>query len=250
MKLQLIRNATLRLYYDGYCLLTDPYFADKLSRPSYAGKSKNPLVELPLPVHEIIADADAVLLSHLHSDHFDPAAQELLPKDLPIICQAEDEQVLRKKGFTSVSPVREKLSWHGIQIQRMPGKHGDGDVLKEMGIASGFLLEADNEPSVYWVGDSVLSDEIKKIIISKRPAIIITHTCGAQWGNQVKIVMDEVQTAEVCKMAPQSKVIAVHMEAVDHATVTRTALREYAREQGIKDEQLLIPVDGETIEFN
>ncbi len=250
MKLQLIRNATFRLYYAGFCLITDPYFADKQSRPSYAGKSKNPLVELPLPVHEIIADADGVLVSHLHSDHFDPAAQELLPKNLPIICQAEDEQALIEKGFMYVFPVRERLSWHGIQIQRIPGRHGDGDVLKQMGISSGFLLEADNVLSVYWVGDSVLSDEIKEVIVSKRPGIIITHSCGAQWGNQVKIVMDEVQTAEVCKIAPQSTVIAVHMEAVDHATVTRKALREYAREQGIKDEQLLIPADGETIEFN
>ncbi len=88
MQIQLIRNATLRLQYAGLQLLTDPYLAAKHSRPSFTGKSPNPLVELPIPPEEVIAGVDGVLVSHLHSDHFDPAARDLLPKDIPILCQA------------------------------------------------------------------------------------------------------------------------------------------------------------------
>ena len=63
------------------------------------------------------------------------------------------------------------------------------------------------------------------------------------------IVMDAEQTVKVCNYAPDAKVIATHMEALDHATVTRAQLRDYAQQQGIDDEQLLIPVDGDVLSF-
>nr|MDJ0757268.1 MBL fold metallo-hydrolase [Ardenticatenaceae bacterium] len=80
MNLQLIRNATLRIKYAGQTILIDPYLANKHTLPSYAGKSKNPLVDLPLPAAEVVAGVDLVIVSHLHGDHFDQAAQDLLPK--------------------------------------------------------------------------------------------------------------------------------------------------------------------------
>ena len=69
------------------------------------------------------------------------------------------------------------------------------------------------------------------------------------WGDNVLIVMDAAQTVAVCRAAPNSTVIATHMEALDHATVTREALRKHAEAQGIEPERLLIPLDGEKITF-
>ncbi len=83
MKIQLIRSATIRLDYAGQKLLIDPYLAAKFSLPSFTGRSPNPMVDLPFSPQEVIANNDAVIVSHLHSDHFDPAAQELLPKRPP-----------------------------------------------------------------------------------------------------------------------------------------------------------------------
>ena len=150
-----MRNATMRIEYAGRRFVTDPYLAAKFSRPSYTGKSPNPLVELPYPAEQVIEGAEMALISHLHSDHFDPAAQELLPKEMEIICQAGDEERLQGMGFRQVRPVQESLDWRGINIRRIPGQHGSGQVLKEMGDASGFILQAANEPSVYWVGDTI-----------------------------------------------------------------------------------------------
>jgi hypothetical protein len=44
-------------------------------------------------------------------------------------------------------------------------------------------------------------------------------------------------------------VIATHMESLDHATISRSDLRQYAQAQGITPEQLRIPLDGETLVF-
>ena len=60
MKLQLIRNATMRLEYAGHQLLLDPYFAAKHSMPSFAKVSLNPTVDLPMPIDDILQDVEAL----------------------------------------------------------------------------------------------------------------------------------------------------------------------------------------------
>ncbi len=249
MQIQLIRNATLRLEYAHRSLLIDPYLAAKHSRPSYTGASPNPLVDLPCSPLEAVAGIEMVLISHLHSDHFDPAAQELLPKAIPILCQPEDKAAIASIGFRDVIPVKDTVNWQGITITRTPCQHGTGAVLGEMGNASGFVFHAENEPTAYWVGDTIWCEAVAETILGTQPDVIITHSCGAMWGDHILIVMDAVQTVAVCRAAPNSTVIATHMEALDHATVTRAALRKYAAAHGIEAEKLLIPLDGEKIAF-
>jgi len=247
MQLQLIRSATLRLEYAHHRFVIDPYLAAKLTRPSYTGASPNPLVDLPCSPQEVIAGIEMALISHLHSDHFDPAAQELLPKTIPILCQPGDAAEIESMGFRSVTPVKDTVNRQGIRITRTPCQHGTGAVLGEMGDAFGFVFEAVNEPTVYWAGDTIWCEVVAEMIHRMQPDVIITHSCGAMWGDQVLIVMDAAQTVAVCRAAPNSTVIATHMEALDHATVTREALRKYAETQGIKPRKLLIPLDGEKV---
>ena len=110
----------------------------------------------------------------------------------------------------------------------------------------GFSLEAPGEPTFYWCGDSVLYPPLREAISATDPDVIVTHSCGALWDGTL-IVMDAQQTLELCEAAPRATVIATHMEALDHATVSREALRQAADAQGIAADRLLIPRDGETI---
>jgi L-ascorbate metabolism protein UlaG (beta-lactamase superfamily) len=230
-------------------LVIDQYLAAKHSRPSFTGRSPNPLVDLPCSPQAVIAGIEMALISHLHSDHFDPAAQELLPKDTPILCQPGDEAQIAAKGFRQVTPIEERLTWHDITITRTPGQHGSGEVLAQMGQASGFIFQAEHEPTVYWAGDTIWNETLAGIVARTQPRIIITHSCGAVWGEQVLIVMDAAQTVAVCRAAPQSIVVATHMDSLDHATVSRDELRQYAAANGVGPEQLLIPADGQTLNF-
>jgi L-ascorbate metabolism protein UlaG (beta-lactamase superfamily) len=230
-------------------ILIDPYLAAKHSRPSFTSKSPNPLVDLPCAPQDVIANIDLVLISHLHSDHFDPAAQKLLPRDTPILCQPGDEAEIAAKGFRQVTPLAKSLVWHEITMTRTLCQHGSGEVLTEMGPASGFIFQAEHEPTVYWAGDTIWNDPVAENIARAQPQFIITHSCGATWGEHVLIVMDAAQTVAVCRAAARSTVIAIHMDALDHATVSRADLRRYATSQGIAPEQLLIPADGETLVF-
>jgi L-ascorbate metabolism protein UlaG (beta-lactamase superfamily) len=250
MKIQLIRNATMKFYYGRLCVLTDPYLAPKHTLPPYAGKSANPCVDLPIPLSDVLSGVQMTLLSHAHGDHFDKTAQDALPKDRRLYCQPSDAESIHQLGFSNVRPVEDEVDWEGINIVRTSGKHGSGEVLDEMGAVSGYVISKAAEPVIYWVGDSILSEEVRQTVDRYRPDVIITHSCGAVWGkDKTLIVMDAAQTIDLCKYAPMSQIIAIHMEAVDHATVTRTNLAIERGKADIAKERLLIPRDGEIIEL-
>ncbi len=250
MRLRLFRNATQRLRYAGRELLLDPYFAPKHSRPSYAGRSPNPLVDLPCPPEEIMAGAELLILSHLHSDHFDPEAQRLLPKDLPVLCQPGDEEAIRGHGFERLTPVEGTLVWNGITLTRTPGQHGTGPAeLADMGQVSGFVFQAPGEPTVYWAGDTVLYEAVRESLARFRPDVVVTHSSGALWKGNGPIVMDAAQTLAVCQALPEARVVAIHLDSLDHGEVSRADLWTAARAAGIADARLLIPADGETLEL-
>lgn len=193
-----------------------------------------------------MAGAELLIVSHLHSDHFDPEAQRLLPKDLPVLCQPGDEEAIREHGFEGVTPVLDSIEWQGITITRTPGQHGTfPSELAEMGQVSGFVLQAPGEPTVYWTGDTILYEPVSQVIERFRPDVIVTHSSGAMWKGSGPIVMDADQTIAVCQAAPESRVVAIHLDSLDHGTVSRQDLR--ARAAGIS--QLLIPEDGETLQF-
>ena len=92
MKLQLIRNATLKLEYGGRTILIDPFFAARHSRPSFTWRSLNPLVDLPVHIDTILSGVELVVVSHLHADHFDPAKREAFRKIRigDLICELRD----------------------------------------------------------------------------------------------------------------------------------------------------------------
>ena len=249
MRLRLLRNATQRLRYAGRELLLDPYFAPRHSRPSFAGRSPNPLVDLPCPPAEIMAGAELLIVSHLHSDHFDPEAQRLLPKDLPVFCQPGDEETIRGHGFEQVTPVADSASWEGINLTRVPGQHGTHAAeLADMGNVSGFVFQAPGEPTLYWTGDTILYEPVLQTIARFRPDVIVTHSSGAMWKGSGPIVMDAAQTLEVCRIAPWSRVVAIHLDSLDHGEVSREDLRTLARVAGFLGERLVIPEDGEVVE--
>lgn len=211
------------------------------------------MVELPLSIEDILKDVTLVIVSHLHSDHFDTVAHQRVPKDWPLFCQPGNEDFIRGKGFQQVMPIADQVEWNGIHITRTDGHHGLGYVETQMGKVSGFVLQAANEPTFYWAGDTVLCSEVEKAIERFKPDVIVTHSCGAKWPDnhdeRQLIVMDDQQTIAVCKSAPNNTVIATHMEALDHATVSRELLRTSATQAGISQTQLRIPTNGETLEI-
>jgi L-ascorbate metabolism protein UlaG (beta-lactamase superfamily) len=250
MKFQLIRNATLRLEYAGLSILIDPMLGAKGAFRSFAGIEDNPTVDLPIPVSQALAGVDLMLVSHLHQDHFDAKAQELIEKTLPIICQPGNRETIETHGFNDVVELENDTRWQQINISRTGGQHGTGRWAERLNPVSGFVFQSPHEPTFYWIGDSVWCEEVQSALEEYQPDVIVCHSGGAELKDSGPIIMDAPQTITVCEAAPAAVMIATHMEALDHCKTTRKALQLAAEQSGIDLYRLLIPDDGEEIEIN
>lgn len=249
MHFQLIRSATVKISVGGAVLLVDPYLAPKGGGKTYAGRLTSPLVELPMPVDELLGDVDAVFVSHLHSDHFDLAAQQQLPKDLPLLCPAPIAEAIRAMGFSDVSAIDGSTTWRGCRLTLTGGRHGPDEVLADMGDVHGFVLQAAGEPTLYWVGDSILCAPVRDALAAFDPATVVVHACGADWHGKGPLVMDATQVEQVLREAPRCKVIATHLDSVDHATVSRADLAQHMARWPELERRLRIPADGQVVEL-
>jgi L-ascorbate metabolism protein UlaG (beta-lactamase superfamily) len=248
MRLQLLRNATLRLTYGGREVLIDPCLGSRGSLPSFAGIAANPTVGLPASADAILDGVELAIVSHLHPDHFDAAAEAALPKQIPVFCQPADLETMAAKGFTGVTALAGEAAWKELSLRRTAGQHGTGEILKQMGPVMGFVLRAQGEPAVYWTGDTVLTSDIIDAVAHEKPDVIVTHSGGAMLGATL-LIMDDAQTIALSQKSGAAVIVAVHMEALDHCTITRAGLRAAANAAGIAESRLVIPADGEGIDL-
>lgn len=250
-----IRNATLHIVYAGVRFLVDPMLADRHAFPGFEGtvnsEERNALVHLPLAMEEIL-DVDAVIVTHLHEDHWDEAARNLVPKGIPLFAQNEaDADTIRNQGFTDVRVLSEDSTLNGIRLVKTGGRHGTeaayavaGDLL---GQVCGVVFIHPDEKTVYLAGDTIWNDDVAGALAAHKPEVAILNTGDARIiGVDDGIIMGKADVLSVHKAAPDMILIASHMEAINHCTLTRADLRAFARENGFV-ERLLTPGDGETV---
>jgi L-ascorbate metabolism protein UlaG (beta-lactamase superfamily) len=249
MKYTHIRNATALLTYDEVSFLVDPYFSAKGEGLSYsAGTTRSPTADLPMPIEDIIEKATAVLVTHLHEDHFDIVAKAGLPKDMPILCTLPLVNELSLLGFANIVTIEPGMSWRGVNFMPVRAQHGPEHVLYRMGHVTGYVLRAPGEPSLYLMSDTILVDHVREAILREKPDVLVMNAGGAySRGKDGPIIMDAEQVVEAMRLAPSTKGLAVHLEATDHCRVTRATLAVHVAAELSVASRLIIPSDGETI---
>ncbi len=255
MNIQLIRNATLVVRYAGKKFLVDPFLAEQGTLPPLPSFSKNerrnPLVRLPVSIDDLLKDVDAILVTHLHFDHFDDAAKEALPKDVKMFVQnEEDETEVKKAGFQNVEVLTERTSFEGIRLIKTKGEHGRGEILKFplIGTVCGVVFEHPDEKTLYVAGDTVWYEAVREVIATHKPEIIVVNGGDNQLPEGGSLVMGKDDIYETHKAAPDAKIVSVHMEAVNHWTLSREELRNFVEAKGISS-QVFVPDDGEAYSF-
>jgi L-ascorbate metabolism protein UlaG (beta-lactamase superfamily) len=252
MKIRFLRHATFILEYDGLNFLVDPMLGPEETRdplPNTPNPRRNPLTPLPISQDELsrfIDGLDAVLVTHTHADHWDETAQATLPKSLSIYCQPEDEEKIRTAGFMKVRPVVAGSKLGHIQIRRTGGQHGTGEIGRLMAPVSGFILNSEREPGLYIAGDTIWCEEAMSAITENDPGVIIVNAGAAQFLEGGPITMTAPDVAKVCESAPETKVIAVHMEAINLCLLTRAELQNYLSKRQLSN-RVVIPDDGQAI---
>ncbi|QEY89172.1 hypothetical protein BACIT_1241 [Bacillus amyloliquefaciens] len=190
------------------------------------------MVELPTSVDNIIKDVDAVIVTHLHYDHWDEAAKEVLPKDIKLFSQNEEDATeIRNAGFKNVEVLTKDTLFEGIQLIKTKGEHGRGEILKLAGLVCGVVFKHQSEKTLYIAGDTVWYDAVQEEIDTHQPEIIVVNGGDNQFYEGGSLIMGKEDIYETYKAAPKAKIIVSHMEAVNHWGLSKEELKSFINEK-------------------
>lgn len=109
-------------------------------------------------------------------------------------------------------------------------------------------LKPPAKKTVYLAGDTIWCDFVKNAVDKFAPEIIIVNAAAAQLIHSGPIIMGTEDIAALRGYAPNAAVIATHMDAVGHATLSRDGLRAFITDNKL-NKDFYIPADGETLEL-
>ncbi len=264
MKLHHIRNATFIIESKNRFILIDPMLSNKAELPPFSvfkhKMQKNPIVELPNNTNDLLSKVTDCLITHSqtfgikalqHLDHLDTRGEDFLKsKNIPITTIKKDEMYLKKYNLNVVEGVEywDKKSFLDGHITAVPAIHGYGWIHKLMANGAGYFIELEDEPSIYICGDTILTNDVKKAIKDFQPDIVVVAAGNASLDVGQALLMSLDEVIELVKLSPK-KIIANHMEALNHCGVTRNILRQKLDEENLTH-KVYIPNDGESIVIN
>ena len=254
MKITQLRNATVVIHYKDKVILVDPMLAPKGAIPALkyvTGKRRrNPLVEMPDETASILKKVTHCLITHCqkgHFDHLDRAGTKWLRKNnIPVFCTEQDETYLIKKGLdTHVLNNKKANPFFDGDISLVPCVHGKGIIGSFMANGYGYYIQQRNEPSVYLTGDTILTDDVSNSITRYQPDVVVIPAGGAKFDLGSEVIMGLEGAIKIGELT-KKRVIANHLESLDHCPVTREELQKEVHKRGWES-RFYIPRDGETI---
>jgi len=258
--LQFVGNATMVLRFDGITVLTDPNFLHKGERAHLGyGLTSARLVDPAFGVDQL-PRLDAVLLSHLHGDHWDRVAERGIDRSLPVITTPKAARTLQHRGFDAAEGLETWASTtlHSgrsrLTITAMPGRHAPGFAQALLPPVMGSVLEyrpdgGDVGLRMYVTGDTLLVDELRQIP-RRYPSldVAVLHLGGTTLPGGLVVTMDGAAGAELVDLMRPRTAVPVHF---DDYGVFKSPLSDFTdaiARRGL-DRHVHYVARGETVEF-
>ena len=94
-----VGNATTLISYGDLTLLTDPNFLHRGQRAYLGYGLVSKRLREPAVTIDELPPLDAILLSHMHGDHWDRVGRKHLDHGLPVLTTPAAQKALRRSGF-------------------------------------------------------------------------------------------------------------------------------------------------------
>ena len=157
---------------------------------------------------------------------------------------------LKDSGYTSVTVLKDEgTNFDGVMRFSSARKLcTESHLTMRPGRSAASFFKRPGSTVLYVAGDTVYYKGVERALEQYQPDMVVLNACGAELMGLGRLIMGAEDVLKVCEAAPDAAIIASHMDAVNHATVSRTGLSDFLRKHG-KDGRVSIPEDGECLEF-
>lgn len=219
--LQFVGTATTVLRLGPFTLLTDPNFLHR-GQFAYLGKGLvSRRVTNPALTVDELPPLDAIVLSHMHGDHWDRVAKRGLPRDVPVLTTPKAARALVRQGFGAASGLR---TWEDDTLQRdgftlrvtsLPGRHAAGPARHLLPPVMGSMLDLSGPDGpvlrLYITGDTLFVDDLREI--PRRfpdPDVAVLHLGGTTLPGGLMVTMDGRQGTDLVELVRPRLAVPVH----------------------------------------
>jgi N-acyl-phosphatidylethanolamine-hydrolysing phospholipase D len=243
VKFTWVGGPTFVLEIGEFKLVSDPMFnegsqAFLMNGHPSTGEDKAAIARLaPLPELDLVG-IEALVISHLHSDHFDSSATERLDKDLTVICASDHISGITERGFRNTKP----LDWWNnlafkkgeekITLTALPAHHShDPRMNVELGLVNGYWIEYQSPSTdfrVYWTGDTIWFDDLQ-LVQQKigQPDLFVPHLGAVgEDGPYGMMTLNADEAVRMVELFEPNAIIPIHHHTFSHYVESVDALRE------------------------
>ena len=216
-----IGGPTAVLEYAGMRIITDPTFDEP---QTYADPGSTPLVKTRGPGIALadLGIIDLVLLSHHeHPDNLDIAGATLLTGTVLSTPEAASDL----SQVTGLAPWEQARVGH-VTVTAVPALHGPVGSEPFVGTVTGFVLQCEEEPTVYVSGDNASLDCVRSIA-AQFPAIdyaVLFAGAARVPAIDAPLTLTSMDAVEAARILGAGQVVGLHTEDWEHFSESRAQL--------------------------
>jgi L-ascorbate metabolism protein UlaG (beta-lactamase superfamily) len=154
---------------------------------------------------DAVSDIDAVLISHVHYDHFDRPSLRRFGKDAVFVVPLGSRGLLR--GFLNVNEVGvgDEVSVGPVRVRATPAVHVSGRLTVRSAPSLGYVISGSRQ--VYFAGDTDVFDEMRSLSGSLDVALLPV----AGWGPKVGPGhLDPLRAAQAARLLEPRIAVPIH----------------------------------------
>ena len=245
----LVGGPTAVLEFAGLRFLTDPSFDPPGEHPRGLVKLRGPAAE-----PDDIGAIDTVLLSHdHHADNLDASGRDFLPRAARVLTTVDGAERLGGNAIGLEpwqSVTLDRPGGKELAITAVPAQHGPDGTDHLTGPVIGFVLEADDVPTLYVSGDNASVDVVRTIADRAGPIeLAVLFVGGASIPARFDgafLTLSNDRAVEAARILGARAIVPVHFDGWAHFSESGEGLRAAFDAAGLSD-RLVMAEPGETV---